>query len=108
MAVEWHKGTHAWSAHDKFPRHAHSMNGLLTIDPHDSTPNFGFGAPGPEPVTDSVPQVTVRADDLDEALSLATTTRYFDDAAHEGGNYEQYERLQAALDAAARGWRYQS
>lgn len=41
--LEWHKGTHGWEIHDGYPRHAHSENGVLTIDPHDSRPHFAHG-----------------------------------------------------------------
>jgi len=41
--LEWHKGTHSWKKHDGFPRHAHSQNGQLTIDPHDTQPHFAHG-----------------------------------------------------------------
>lgn len=37
----WHKGRHSWEEHDGFPRHQHSINGVLTIDPRDPHPNFG-------------------------------------------------------------------
>jgi hypothetical protein len=40
----WHKGRHVWSEHDGFPRHQHSINGALTIDPHDTSPHFRGGA----------------------------------------------------------------
>lgn len=44
--LEWHKGRHHdWREHDGFPRHAHSTNGLLTIDPHDTAVHFQGGKP---------------------------------------------------------------
>jgi hypothetical protein len=43
----WHKGRHGWESHDGYPRHAHSINGVLTIDPRDPAPHFGFGPPFP-------------------------------------------------------------
>jgi DNA-directed RNA polymerase specialized sigma24 family protein len=33
-SLEWHEGTHGWQEHDGFRRHAHSLNGVLTIDQH--------------------------------------------------------------------------
>jgi hypothetical protein len=41
----WHKGTHHWIEHDGYPRHGHSANGVLTIDPRDPAPHFAFGPP---------------------------------------------------------------
>jgi hypothetical protein len=38
--IPWHVGKHNWKTHDGYPRHAHSENGLLTIDPHDPHPHF--------------------------------------------------------------------
>jgi hypothetical protein len=38
--LTWHAGRHKWDEHDGYPRHQHSINGALTIDPHDSHPHF--------------------------------------------------------------------
>lgn len=38
--LRWHKGTHTWSMHDGYPRHQHSVNGVLTIAPNDTQPHF--------------------------------------------------------------------
>lgn len=38
--LAWHPGRHKWKEHDGWPRHQHSINGALTIDPHDSHPHF--------------------------------------------------------------------
>lgn len=38
--LEWHEGKHGWLAHDGYRRHSHSQNGVLTIDPHDTTPHL--------------------------------------------------------------------
>lgn len=38
--LEWHKGKHAWSEHDGYPRHQHSINGALTIAPGDTSLHF--------------------------------------------------------------------
>lgn len=45
--LEWHKGTHGWLVHDDYRRHGHSENGVLTIDPKDSTLHFEGGKPFP-------------------------------------------------------------
>lgn len=42
--LTWHRGTHNWQLHDGMPRHAHSENGQLTIDPHDTGVHFVGGA----------------------------------------------------------------
>jgi hypothetical protein len=39
----WHKGRHRWGEHDGYPRHQHSINGLLTIAPHDTRVHFQGG-----------------------------------------------------------------
>jgi hypothetical protein len=41
--LEWHKGRHAWEQHDGYPRHQHSINGVLTIVPNDTRPHFAHG-----------------------------------------------------------------
>ena len=38
--LAWHAGRHKWKTHDGYPRHQHSINGQLTIDPHDPHPHF--------------------------------------------------------------------
>lgn len=38
--LAWHAGRHKWQQHDGYPRHQHSINGQLTIDPHASHPHF--------------------------------------------------------------------
>lgn len=38
--LAWHAGRHKWKQHDGYPRHQHSINGQLTIDPHDTRPHF--------------------------------------------------------------------
>jgi hypothetical protein len=44
--LEWHPGKHKdWREHDGWRRHAHSANGQLTIDPHDSRVHFSGGIP---------------------------------------------------------------
>lgn len=45
MTLAWHAGTHAWEVHDGYPRHAHSVNGVLTIDPHSTQPMFAWSQP---------------------------------------------------------------
>lgn len=46
-ALAWHKGKHGWQEHDGYPRHGHSVNGVLTIDPRDPAPHFAWGPPFP-------------------------------------------------------------
>lgn len=41
----WHVGKHGWWTHDGFPRHQHSMNGVLTIAPGDTAVHFKGGTP---------------------------------------------------------------
>ena len=43
--LEWHKGTHVWEEHDGYPRHQHSINGVLTIAPNDTGLHFAGGKP---------------------------------------------------------------
>lgn len=33
--AKWHEGEHYWDAHDGYPSHQHSINGLLTIQGGD-------------------------------------------------------------------------
>lgn len=48
--LDWHPGRHQdWKEHDGFRRHAHSQNGLLTIDPGDSQAHFSGGIPFDNP-----------------------------------------------------------
>jgi hypothetical protein len=48
--LTWHKGTHQdWREHDGHRRHAHSRNGVLTIDPHDTRVHFAGGIPFDNP-----------------------------------------------------------
>lgn len=42
LKLEWHKGKHVWEAHDGYPRHQHSINGVLTIAPDDPSPHFAW------------------------------------------------------------------
>lgn len=49
--LEWHPGSHPWDEHDGFPRHQHSINGALTIDPHDTSLHFAGGKPFGPPTT---------------------------------------------------------
>ena len=51
LALEWHDGTHPWGKHDGFPRHQHSLNGVLTIAPNDTQPHFAHG-PGFAPAAE--------------------------------------------------------
>jgi hypothetical protein len=44
-SLEWHKGVHGWQEHDGHRRHSHSINGALTIDPHDTGLHFKGGRP---------------------------------------------------------------
>lgn len=53
--LEVHPGKHRWLAHDGYPRHQHSENGVLTICPHRTTlagdcPEHCWSAPA-APVT---------------------------------------------------------
>jgi hypothetical protein len=43
--LEWHPGKHGWETHDGYRRHAHSINGQLTIDPADTRVHFAGGTP---------------------------------------------------------------
>lgn len=43
--LEWHQGRHAWMEHDGYRRHAHSLNGVLTIDPRDKNVHMSGGIP---------------------------------------------------------------
>jgi hypothetical protein len=42
-SLAWHEGTHAWKQHDGYPRHQHSVNGVLTIAPGDTRLHFSHG-----------------------------------------------------------------
>ena len=42
-SLEWHKGRHGWQEHDSYPRHQHSLNGVLTIAPGDTQAHFAHG-----------------------------------------------------------------
>lgn len=43
--LEWHAGTHDRQEHDGYRSHAHSINGALTIDPHDTGIHLEGGTP---------------------------------------------------------------
>jgi hypothetical protein len=43
--LKWHKGRHHWQTHDGYRRHAHSLNGVSTIDPHDTRVHLQGGIP---------------------------------------------------------------
>lgn len=49
VRLEWHKGTHSWGAHDGYRWHAHSINGVLTIDPSDPRVHISGGEPFDNP-----------------------------------------------------------
>ena len=53
--LTWHKGKHGWTTHDGYRRHAHSLNGLLTIPPDSTAIHFQGGIPIGQSVTDRVP-----------------------------------------------------
>jgi hypothetical protein len=42
LKLEWHKGRHRWEEHDGYPRHQHSINGVLTIAPNDTAVHFAW------------------------------------------------------------------
>lgn len=46
--LRWHEGRHGWDTHDGYPRHQHSLNGVLTIRPGDTHVHFAWG-PGFDP-----------------------------------------------------------
>ncbi len=49
MTLEWHEGTHPWQAHDGYPVHQHSENGVMTIAPDNPSlpfePGEAYGYP---------------------------------------------------------------
>jgi hypothetical protein len=61
--LQWHKGIHQSGEHDGYPRHAHSLNGALTIVSDDPSPHFSGGAPFTTPKARAEPTVSR---DIDE------------------------------------------
>jgi hypothetical protein len=61
--LQWHKGIHQSGEHDGYPRHAHSLNGALTIVSDDPSPHFSGGAPFTTPKARAEPTVYHENDD---------------------------------------------